>query len=83
MKQLYGELASSILNVECFFNVLLLQTPTSVIFAKLTYDYETDQISTTFNDMRGYFGFPDYTILDNHNPLSWFGDVLTYEKSSF
>jgi len=50
---LYSQLTGGQINlVDCFGDVLFLQTSTAVIFAKLLYDQSTSLINTTLDDMR-------------------------------
>lgn len=38
--------------IDCYFDTLFLKTPSITIFAKITYNYETGQIETVFDDIR-------------------------------
>jgi hypothetical protein len=83
LKKLYSELSNSVLSIDCFVDILLIQTTTAVIFTRLQYDYNTDKITTTFDDMRGYFGFPNYELFKNGQNLQYLGEFLTFRKDTF
>jgi len=79
----YSELTGSVLGIDCFFDVLMIHTPNVVLYARLDYDYETDQISAVFDNVRGYFGFPEYNLTYQNNILQYLGEYLTFKQSSF
>jgi hypothetical protein len=72
---IYNELTSKqVLNVDCFFDTLMIQTPSLFAFGKITYDYGTDVITLNTDDTR----FKQLTadVLDFEQ--TWF---LSQEKS--
>lgn len=78
---LYLELQQSVLSIDCFFNVLMIHTPSIVIYAKLEYDYDTDEITTAFDNIRGYFGFPQtdqFNVSYQNSFLQYLGEILTF-----
>jgi hypothetical protein len=48
-KQLTGE---GIKNFDCFADTLMIQTSSTVIFAKINYDYNIDKIESTLDDIK-------------------------------
>lgn len=38
--------------VDCYFNTLFIKTPNGVLFLNLLFDYDTQKIGTTFDDVR-------------------------------
>ena len=51
----YSELAGSVYEIDCFADVLMVHTPSVLLFAKINFDYETNQITTIFDNARGFF----------------------------
>jgi hypothetical protein len=52
----FSELTGSgILNIECYFDTLFIETPTILIYAKIDYNYTTGQIDGIFDDTRYRF----------------------------
>ena len=50
---IYSELTSKqLLNVDCFFDTLMIHTSSAFIFGKIAYDYETDTITLNTDDTR-------------------------------
>ncbi len=79
----YSELTGSVLNVDCFFDVLMIHTPSTVLFSRISYDYETDEITSAFDNTRGYFGFPLYVLTYKSNILTYLDQNLTYDALYF
>lgn len=53
--------------VDCYFDTLFIKTPSLVLFAKITYDYDTGAIEMVFDDAR-------WELLDEQNKFekNWF-----------
>lgn len=49
---LYSEITGSVLNIDCFFDTLMIQTPSVLIFSKINYDYQTDEIMFSYDTTR-------------------------------
>ena len=71
---LYSELTDNVLDVDCFSDVLMIHTPSVLLFTKIGYDYATSEINALFDNTRGFFGFPSSNILSNTNRFeqTWF-----------
>jgi hypothetical protein len=63
IKTFYADLTGSgILSIDCFFETLMIQTPTAVVFCPLEYDYSTSSITTLFDNC---------IVIDNLSPTSF------------
>jgi len=77
----YSELLTSILNIDCFFNVIMIQTPSVIIFSKIKYDYDTNQIISSYDDTRGYFTNPRTTLTYKGLEITYLGKPISYKNS--
>lgn len=61
----YAELTGNILSIDCFSDILMIQTPSILLFAKISYDYNTTFISSVFDNARGFYSFPLENVLSD------------------
>ena len=42
-------------NFDCFYDTLMFQTSSALVFARIDYDYDTEQVTSTFDNIRFVF----------------------------
>ena len=68
-KQLTG---NEIINIDCFSDTLMFHTPSALIFAKISYDYGTDQIVGSLDDTKYVSLTPQNTAIQMHVGQNWY-----------
>ena len=57
---------SNITEIECFYDVLVINTPSKLLFAKVNYDYKTSNFDFSFDQVRDNFDIQENSIIGQH-----------------